>query len=431
MASPLPPASAHPPPEIWWLIFRYATESETSYHVDYQPFQPIQELEETSQSLRHESIRLETCLSLMRVSFLFRSLAAEFMYEDVRIFDARGLKSLVSSLAHSEREHGPRTYGSYIRRLELPRRRINIILQSETLPFPTHPIPCDPGDIRLVDVLRFCPNLEILVRPCLCLDPQSVAFWASLVGAPFHGGLPRLMRLEWHETELDTRFYGTGHSDRLREIVSQSPNLRYLFLYSDRQNSVSDLILPRSLHTIRLNRSHFQSRDSRKLLPRPRYCCDIPNFHNLVLHTALPTSLLDFLAVSGHQLRVLEFAFAPQMTFSSNQMQRLLTRCPQLEELAYYLGAPEISPLVEAQCRSLKRVRLKQNPEEWNPCRPVLRTQMEILEGPSFPALAEVILHDPTRWFVRKEMGKDLLRRMRRRGYAVRYEDGSPVPIPA
>jgi hypothetical protein len=111
-------------------------------------------------------------------------------------------------------------------------------------------------------------------------------------------------------------------------------------------------------------------------------------------------------------------------------MQRLLSRCPRLEELVYYLGAPEISPLVAFQSPSVKRVRLKINPDEWNPCKPVIRSQMEVLEGPSFPELAEIVLHDPTGWFLRRDLGKDLLRRMVRRGCTVSYEDGSPVPIP-
>ncbi|KAJ7843991.1 hypothetical protein B0H14DRAFT_2585413 [Mycena olivaceomarginata] len=53
------------------------------------------------------------------------------------------------------------------------------------------------------------------------------------VGKPVVGALSRLMRLEWHESELDARFYGTNHTVRLREIISQAPHLRYLFLSSN------------------------------------------------------------------------------------------------------------------------------------------------------------------------------------------------------
>ncbi|KAJ6537933.1 hypothetical protein B0H19DRAFT_1079031 [Mycena capillaripes] len=424
------PSSPDPPVEIWSLILRFATAS--YYHdIDYLPFQPIQELQETTESMDEEYLRLETCASLMRVSRLFRAMAAEFMYEDVRIFDVSGLESLMAGLYRSAMEHGADSgYGSYVRRLELPSRRTKFPPDSRHLPLQTHPIPCDPDAIRLDDVLWLCPRLEILVRPCLRLDAENISFWSSLVGTPVVGCLSHLMRLEWHESELDSRFYGTNYVDRLREIVAQAPNLRYLFLTSDRTHSLADLSLPSSLRTIRINRSYFRSPSAKKFIRKLHSPSHVPNFRNLVLHTTLPTALLAFVATAGHQLRVLELAFAPQMTFSSNQMQRLLCRCPQLEELVYYLGAPEICPLISFQSPSLKRVRLKINPDEWNPCRPVLRNQMEVLEGPSFPELEEIILHDSTQWFLRRDLGRDLLRRLLLRGCRIRYADGTPVLVP-
>ncbi|KAJ7505997.1 hypothetical protein B0H11DRAFT_1974333 [Mycena galericulata] len=426
-------SSTYPPylaPEIWRLILRYATASQTSYDVDYQPFQPLQELQETSYSLQCESRRLHTCVSLVRVSHRFRALAVEFLYEDIRICDAQDLDSLLLGLMRSANQDGPNDYGSHVRRLEIPRRRTNVFLQSERCAFPTHPIPLDWGAPRLVDLLHLCPNLEILVCPCLHLDPVYITFWASLIGTACTNYLPRLLRLEWHESELESRFYGTNHTDRLRELVSKAPNLRYLFLSSDRRDSLLDITLPLSLRTIRLNPSYLHPpspRHSKRPAANPS---SIPNFHNLVLHTMLPSTLLDFLAAAGCSLRVLELAFAPQMEFSSNQMQRILGRFPHLEELVYSLGAPEISPLVEFQCPSLMRVRLKLDPEEWKPINTVLRNQLAILEGFSFPGLKEIILHDSTRWFVRRDAGKDFLWRMVRRGFVVRYEDGELVPIP-
>jgi hypothetical protein len=82
--------------------------------------------------------------------------------------------------------------------------------------------------------------------------------------------------------------------------------------------------------------------------------------------------MLSFLDTVGRQLRTLEFTFAPQTTFSSNQMHRIFSRCPSLEEFVYHLGAPEISPLKTFQHTSLKRVRLKINPEEWFPYKHVV-----------------------------------------------------------
>ncbi|KAJ6533489.1 hypothetical protein B0H19DRAFT_1324209 [Mycena capillaripes] len=419
-SSPPPVPSAPPPPEIWRLIFHFATASETSYDIDYFPFQPIQELQETTVSVQQESLRLETCRSLALVSRRFRTVASEFLYEDVRVFDAHGLDSLMAGLYRSAKENGANGYGSYVKRLELPTRRSKFPANSQNHPFPTHPIPCDPETPRLDDILWLCSRLEILIRPCLRLDAENITFWSGLVGRPVVGSLSRLMRLEWHESELDSRFYGTNHTDRLRDIVSQAPNLRYLFLSSDRPNSLGDLSLSPTLHTIRISRSHFQSMSAKKFMTKSRYPSYVPNFRNLVLHTTLPTALLDFVGTVATSC----------MSFSSNQMRRLLSRCPQLEELVYYLGAPEISPLVAFQSPSVKLVRLKVNPEEWIPCKPVLRGQMEVLEGPSFPELEEIILHDQTRWFLRRDLCKDLLRRMLQRGCKLRYDDGADVPVP-
>ncbi|KAJ7631539.1 hypothetical protein B0H17DRAFT_1108780 [Mycena rosella] len=255
-------------------------------------------------------------------------------------------------------------------------------------------------------------------------------FWASLVKTAVDGCLPRLMRLEWHESELDRRFYGSDHIDRLREIVSQAPNLRYLFLSSDRQDALANLPLPPSIHTLQLNRSHYHPHNVKRICTKPRHTCDVPKLRNLILHTMLPTTQLDFIATSGRQLRVLELAFSPQVVFSTNQMQRLLSRCSKVEELAYYIGAPEISPLTAFQCPSVKRVRLKIDRDEWNPCKPVMRSQVDILEGTSFPELQEIILHDTARWLVRRDSGRDLLRRMLQRGYTVKYDDGSSALLP-
>ncbi|KAJ7626983.1 hypothetical protein FB45DRAFT_1059850 [Roridomyces roridus] len=290
----LAPATLRPstPPEIWRVILRYATASETGYHADsdYHPFTSYPDPQETTSAVEREFCRLQTCTSLVRVSRLFRAIAVPFLYEDVRICDARDLESLLLGLLRSEREHGAEHYGTYVRRLEIPRRRSHRhFLQCETQrAIPTFPIALHPSAPSLADLLRLCPNLQILVRPCLRLDAEHIEFWAQLVAAPCTPRLSHLRRLDWHESELDLQFYGSNYVSRLCEILCCAPSLQSLFLYSDR-------------------------------------------------------------------------------------------------------------------------------PNEWVPFRHVLRSQMDVLEGPSFPALREIVLHDP--------------QQLARRGWRVVYEDGSCVPI--
>ncbi|KAJ7507502.1 hypothetical protein B0H11DRAFT_127347 [Mycena galericulata] len=424
------PAS-RPPPEIWRSIFSLATGSATSYAVDYEYFESSRELQETSRFKEHDALRMRTCLALVRVCKLWRTLAEEFLYEDVRIVSFRALQSLVGGLRRSV-EEGSEGCGRYIKRLELPVKPTHLRNESDTLPF-CHPSPMyGPLSIHLGDLLRYCPRLEILVR-CLRLDAEDIHFWDGLTSTPNEGSpplCPQLKRLEWSESDLDVRFYGTTNGKRLSEIISHSPNLRYLFLSSDRPDVLNHLPLGQSLHTLRLNRSHYHSRHVKDLETK-----EIPgitkltNLTNLVLHTTIPSTMLSFITAVGWQLRVLEFTFAPQVTYSSNQMHRILSRCPNLEELVYHLGAPEISPLKAFQHTALKRVRLKINPEEWFPYKHVVLTQFDILAGPSFPGLEQIFLHDISKSFVRRDSASPLLMRMFGRGCPVVYEDGTIVPL--
>ncbi|KAJ7628940.1 hypothetical protein FB45DRAFT_1004368 [Roridomyces roridus] len=419
---------SYPPPEIWRAILRFATAPETPRHVDYTPFEQLQEFQETAYAVQQEFSRLKTCVSLVSVSRRFRAMAAEFLYEDVRISEARGLESLLLGLMRSAAEGGPDHYGLFVKRLELPRRRTHIFLQPDTQPIA---IPAPSNVPGLAELLALCPNLEVFVRPCLRLDAASVAFWSTLVANPCTSTLLRLRRLEWHESDIDSRLYGTAHIARLREMVICAPNLRYLALSSDRTNALTDLALPASLSTVRFNCSYYHAQPRRTSLfcRRPSYT---PHLQHLVLHTTLPPTQLDLLTTTAAlSLRVLEFAFAPQMVLSANTMRRILGRFPGLEELVYTLGAPEIAVLPPATYASVRRVRLKLDPDEWIPSRPVLRGQVDALAGPAFPCLEQVVLHDEKRWAVKREMGREMVRRFLGRGCRVVYDDGESVMLPS
>ncbi|KAF7342295.1 t-SNARE coiled-coil-like proteiny domain-containing protein [Mycena venus] len=429
------PASYTPraPAELWRAVFLLAGASSLPQDAGYAPFQPLRDMSETAAGLEEESQRLKTCLSLMRVCRLWRFLAAEFLYEDVRIMDSAGLESLASGLRRSAKEDELGGFGRYIRRLELPMRQTQFTQQSplHLRPFALPSLIPTSSGFRLSDLLRLCPRLEIFSRPCLRLDNEDIYFWGGLVSSPIEDEgsplLPRLRRLEWYETDLDTRFYGNKNTLRLSELITHAPALEYLFMSSDRYDALSGLPSCPSLHTLRINRSHYHSHHVKCL--RPPDVPYVPKLTHLVLHTMLPSPLLAFLSVAGAQLRVLELTFAPQLVFSAHQMQRLLSRCPALEELAFYVGAPEITApaTVGFSHSALRRVRLKLSPEEWYPYKHVLKTQFGILVGPSFPGLEEVVLHDPSRSLARREVWPGLLRALIDRGCRVVYDDETIV----
>ncbi|KAF7355057.1 t-SNARE coiled-coil-like proteiny domain-containing protein [Mycena sanguinolenta] len=381
---------AGPPPELLREIFSFAASSSASYAVDYEPFQQPRELEETSRFLELEALRLKTCLALVRVCRLWRTLSEEFLYQNVRIVSSRALENLVRGMQRSAAEEESEGFGRFIRRLELQTKPTHFKnLTNASLPFRLPcPIPISKTPtIGFSDLLRCCPRLEILVRPPLRFDADDMHFWDALVSTPIEGSrplCPNLKRLEWSESDLDTRFFGPTNGKRLSELVAHSPNLRYLFLSSDRPDVLSHLPFRDSLHTLRLNRSHYHSSSRPVKGIQYRMASGATNLTNLVLHTMIPSTMLSFIDAVGWQLRILELMFAPQVTYSSNQMHRILSRCPNLEELVYHLGAPEISPLEAFQHTALKRVRLRINPEDWFPSKHVVRSQFEILAGPSF-----------------------------------------------
>ncbi|KAJ7368003.1 hypothetical protein DFH08DRAFT_11962 [Mycena albidolilacea] len=420
-------------PEIWPLIFSFATCSATCHPIDYEPFEQPRELEETSSVLELEALRLKTCLALVRVCRLWRTLSEEFLYQNVRVVSCRALENLVRGMQRSAAEGQSEGFGRFVKRIELQAKSNHFKNLTNTAePFrllsPFH----KPPVVGLSDLFRHCPRLEILVKPSLRLDAEDIHFWGALVCTPIENSrplCPHLKRLEWSESDLDMRFYETTNGKRLSELVSHSPNLRYLFLTSDRPNVLSHLSLGQSLHTLRLNRSHYHSSSRRVKGIQAKVNPGVTNLTNLVLHTTIPSTLLPFIAAVGWQLRVLEFTFAPQVTYSSHQMNRILSRCPNLEELVYHLGAPEISPLDTFQHTALKRVRLRINPEEWFPYKHVVLTQFEILAGPSFPGLKQILLHDISKSFVRRDSASPLLARMVDRGRPVIYHDGSAVPL--
>ncbi|KAJ7628950.1 hypothetical protein FB45DRAFT_46430 [Roridomyces roridus] len=63
-----PSMTSYPPPEIWRAILRFATAPETQRHVDYTPFEQLQEFQETTYAVQQESSRLKTCLSRPRLT---------------------------------------------------------------------------------------------------------------------------------------------------------------------------------------------------------------------------------------------------------------------------------------------------------------------------------------------------------------------------
>ncbi|KAF7301492.1 hypothetical protein MIND_00714600 [Mycena indigotica] len=402
------------PPEIWRVIFSFATlPPESHFVLEYVPFQRGREYEETSGYLEEESSRLNICLALIRVCRSWKTIGEEFLYHHVRLSNnASALHNFVSGLRRSADQDGLGGIGRFVWRLELPDAY-----------FRTRPAyPLQQIATSLAELLQLCWRVQILVRPPLRLDAGDGQLWGELIHEPLHKKptiYSNLRRLEWSESDLDFRIHGETSGQRLSEILLRSPNLEYLSLCADLIPNISPTP---SLRTLRLNRSHYASRQMKEAATtRPH----LPNLTHLILQASLPSAALSFLSTVGQHLCVLEFTFAPQIIYSSDQLQRIFSRCPALEELVYHLGAPELSA---CQHPSIRRIRLKINTDEWFPPKHVVSTQFDLFSGPAFPRL---YLHDATKSFVRRHSASPLLARIYKRGCAILYTDGTAVPLRA
>ncbi|CAK5262942.1 unnamed protein product [Mycena citricolor] len=377
------------PPEIWRIIFGFTVEISGSicYTTEYCPFQGVQELAACSEE--HYAQRLKTCVLLVTVCKSWQILAAGLFYHDIRLQSCRHLPDLFHGLRRIDGEG--ECFGRYVRRLEFHTTSSG-----------------SPSCLPLSEILQLCPRLEILVRPC----PER---WDRISCS-----LPFLKRLEWTETDSNR----SDIPSRLSGILKAAPNMRYLALTSDRPDVLAEISLAPALQTLVLHQSELATS------PAVSSAYISSRITTLVLHSVISPALVSFITPLGRHLKVLEFAFAPHVAYSSSQMNKLLSHCPNIEELVYHLGAPEIASLPShLQLPRIRQVRLRIDPETWFPYKHVVLAQFQILAGSPFPGLRTIFLHDTSRSFVRRSSAPKILQLMKERGLAVVYENGCPVDL--
>ncbi|KAJ7503749.1 hypothetical protein B0H11DRAFT_2273858 [Mycena galericulata] len=428
----------NPPTEIWRIIIRLATTSGagSSISLDYAPFQSPDDWE-TADNDQQARLRLRTCANLMRVSHFIREVAAEFLYEDVQLADERSLQSFWLGLQRSCAEDDPYGFGKFVRRLEMLRRPVEF-RQGDT-----HnrraPSLNQTAPIHLFDILRHCPFLEILIRPLELL--RDMRFWES-VFRPANEETPplppslELKWLGWHENTLYA-----GHANGtalLTQIVARSHRLKRLDVTTDRPNALSSLSLPPTLTTLRLRgcgqlSPHMKHTSAHTTLSSSGSSIT-PNLTHLIVAASPAPAVYSFLSAgAGRTIRVLEFISAPQAEVSPASLQHLLHLCPQIEELTYRLGAPELcaEPYAHGDWHypALMRVRLYIDAAAWGPPRYIVKREFDVLASALFPGLREVVLHDDSGWLCGKATGKAMLTRMVDRGCSVEYADGTAIDL--
>jgi len=296
--------------------------------------------------------------------------------------------------------------------------------------------------IRLLDILACCPHLQILVKQS-SKGRQGTEFWSNLIPAARPRAndvvLKSLERIEWSSSD---RLILEACGSVLSYLVFRSPNLRYLSIswpgpiFTDLRVNRNAYPRPPSLTALR--RRSYGGPDSAGIEPNeiPRLTHLICDSSNLFFESGFflhgDSSVLD---VAVSELRVLEVCRDPHDLYGL-EVDGFLKRCPNLQELAYHVGFPQILLLDQPQCLELKRVNLRieslddlrqrygSNDETfWRS----LGSEFANLHGHTLPALEHVILHGDWDCIVHAAQFRPLRQRLLDRGCSLEYPNGKPV----
>lgn len=404
------------PAELWLQIFRMVTTASTTYklyNIDYSPFYdpPIENNKHELQAVR----RMKRFLVL--VCRYWQTLARKFLYEDLRV--GHGARGLLKSLERSAKELGEGGYGRWTRRVET----YLVEYDSEDSTNPVTPL----------DILKWCPNVEILVKCDDDLHPHKLndAVCTSI------------QRFDWCYAQYSDGIHGfQPHNDDeskgldfLVDVIHRSSNLRRLSLEAyfssihPIANTVRSLTLP-SLTTLRVVEIDLGLRMEMNSWMLPR-----------LTHLITDNCLLTWRKqpVWSSSITTLEIV-AGATFFYNNSIIDLLAYCPNVAELNYYIQHVS-APVDESFLHlPLRTIGLHTSPNLmllYVSTRSLHTNVMEHIEdhfrmfaGPMFPSLARVVLYDDWRSIVSDSRFHPFPRQLIDRGCQLVYADGSIVTVP-
>ncbi len=322
------------PPEIWLLIFRFATSADTSTEAPYEPFQPCPD---TAAALSDVAVRVKCVLTL--VCKRWRALAQDVLYEDVRI--GPGLSALSAALceppANSEDDDdaAPRA----------PRHRV----RRAVLPY-AHTATPTRDALPALALLALLPHLEVLVRPppkhIYNHDYDRTYQYTNNHCAPTPA-LPAPRRLEW-AFDMTGDAPRVGGINALGDVLDAAPNLRELVLVGRMPYRAVRQKHPRlrqcALRTLRLHGGAAAC----PFVARQTTYWEFPALENVVVTGAADAKALEAVwEAFGDQVRVLEVPLGGgggggddcgEASLSMADVGGIISACPKLEELNVRLG---------------------------------------------------------------------------------------------
>ncbi|KAI0053469.1 hypothetical protein FA95DRAFT_1552524 [Auriscalpium vulgare] len=336
------------PPELWFLIFRHATDALWSTSHVYRPFQARFASGDVCDAALHVKH------AIVRVCKQWRALGADVFYEDIRA--GPGLPALIQTLDQQHPENIPRRW---VRRVVLP------YTHSDT---PTwRPTPA-------VQLMELCADIDVLVRPPLPSGHPYVLRFDFPTTTPTFA---RLRRIDWWQHNDAARTDGINALD---DVLRHAPHVEHLVLGGDFHLTAlrqQRLVLPR-LHTVHMRRVNA-------LGVRQLCMWTLPALAHLVVETPLPPqeACEAVWEKYGPQLQVVELGAA------GDQLAAVLAACPAVVELNYHARATCLPRGVGHD--TLQRVGLfvEEREDMW-------RDVEEHLSGypkDDFPALTQFVLY--------------------------------------
>ncbi|KAJ7110354.1 hypothetical protein C8R43DRAFT_1042363 [Mycena crocata] len=385
------------PTELWLEIFDHLDGR--AYVVSHAPFQPLPGLASDVHS---------TFTAVVLVCRNWRAWAIALLYRNVKLSESIRFPEVID--VH-------RRYGQWVRRAVVP--------YSTTVTETCKPMPC-------TEVLRLCPNLEVLVRPLYATSlVRNLRFDFDATCPP----LLSLKRLDWFNYREASR---SGGINSLTEVLSAAPNLEYLFIGEPRRGDFTpfhglagSIYLP-SLRTLRLHISNVL------LLRHITHRWAMPELENLVVDAPPIVGVNSMESMSmiwealGPQLRVVEFG--KHLRFLLDQtLTPCLEGCPALHELNYYIfiTSPPIMDDPRAVYESITSigVHLSETPflgdtqEEWVQ----LEQHFNAFAGDMFPNLRHLRLFGMQEWMFVDKRFTSLYQQVGDTGCTIEFPDGTPL----
>ncbi|EMD38464.1 hypothetical protein CERSUDRAFT_32243, partial [Gelatoporia subvermispora B] len=294
------------PVELWLQIFRWATLSPLTIRLNAVTYHPF----ETTSLIADDTLR--TKLSLLLVCKQWYQLALEFLYEDLWIRSAGALEEV---LIRGRETQGVLEYGRWVRRVYLP--YANTITDS-------------PRTLAAVEMLRCCQHLQVLMRP----GPYHLSRPDQVLRFDFPAGdcpsFTSLKRLDWWHHNEAAR---SGGINSLPDTLRATPNLQYLSLGGEIWMNflrVADLELP-CLTTLRLRRMNV-------LFIRQVCHWYMPQLKHVIIDGLVDIAILEsFWEKFGEQIQTVELGNNLKF-YVSDALTPIISGCPHLEELYYYIN---------------------------------------------------------------------------------------------